>query len=251
MKIISALAVASTLLFASPLFAHDVTHSCSVHSDYNFNFSDKALSFTNTNAKPRSIELRQGRLFIDGQEQVLSAADQKRIADLESGTRRLLAQVKEIGLDAADIAFDAIESVAVALTATDAKQQETLHRRLAFARDELRRGIDSRIQGSGWTDADIGQLVESSVKAMLPTLISQVTADAVRIALSGDEAAIKELEARADRMGKDIETKVEARAKVLEQRADALCPQFAQLGEIAAALDVRIDGQRPLELFTR
>ena len=109
----------------------------------------------------------------------MSAADQKRIADVESGTRRLLAQVKEIGLNAADIAFDAIESVAVPLTTTDAKQQETLHRRLAFARDELRRGIDSRFQGSGWTDADISQRVESSVKAILPTLISQVTADAV------------------------------------------------------------------------
>jgi hypothetical protein len=34
-------------------------------------------------------------------------------------------------------------------------------------------------------------------------------------------------------------------------RADALCPQFAQLGEIATALDIRIDGQRSLELLTR
>jgi len=66
--------------------------------------------------------LRQRRLFVDDHEQTLSAADQKRIADVESGTRRLLAQVKEIGLNAADIAFDAIESVAVPLTTTDAKQ---------------------------------------------------------------------------------------------------------------------------------
>jgi Protein of unknown function (DUF2884) len=249
MKTFAHLALACTLLIATPAFAG--MHACEASSDYSLSFNDGSLAFRSDSAKPARVELRQGHLFIDGQEQPLTAADSKRIADFESGVRRLLPQVKEIALDAVDIAFDAVEAVAVGFSAVDNAQMGKLHERLGHAREQLRRGIESRIVGSGWTDADIEELVKSSVQALVPALVQQLAAGAVLAALSGDESVAHELEKRAERMAADVESRVKARARQLERRADALCPQVSDLVALVANLDLRLDGNRAIQLFRR
>jgi Protein of unknown function (DUF2884) len=247
MKTFVHFALACTLLVATPAFAS--MHACEASSDYSLSFTDGSLAFSSDSAKPARVELRQGHLFVDGREQPLSAADAKRVAEFETGVRRLLPQVKEIALDAVDIAFDAVEAVAIGFSASNNSQMDKLHDRLAHAREELRRGIESRIVGSGWTDADIEELVKSSVKALVPALAQQLAAGAVAAALSGDENVANEIEKRAERMAADVEGRVKARAKQLERRADALCPQVSDLVALVANLDLRLDGNRAIKLF--
>ncbi|HKE46662.1 MAG TPA: DUF2884 family protein, partial [Rhodanobacteraceae bacterium] len=96
-----------------------------------------------------------------------------------------------------------------------------------------------------WQDADIDRLVESTVETLVPEIVGNVTAQALKVAFTGDEAAAAELEARASGIEKSVDRAVAKQAAELEGRALALCPRLRALGDVESTLELRLaDGSR-------
>ena len=108
--------------------------------------------------------------------------------------------------------------------------------------------IDASFEREAFDEREVEQLIEQTIEGLLPALIGDITGEAIRIALTGDEDAAAELEARAERMETAIERDVEARAERLEKRAEALCPSVADLDGIESSLDLRLADNQPLDL---
>ncbi len=96
-----------------------------------------------------------------------------------------------------------------------------------------------------WQDADIDRLVDTTVEAVVPEIVGNVTAEALKVAFTGDEAAAAELEARASGIEKSVDRAVAKEAAALEGRFDALCPRLRALERTEDELDLRLaDGSR-------
>ena len=72
---------------------------------------------------------------------------------------------------------------------------------------------------------------------------------AIKVALSGDEAAVDELTARAGSIEQNVEKAVGKRAKELEVRADALCERVHDLDRIESLLSARLPDGSALDLI--
>lgn len=240
------LAAALTLAFAAPLAAgnphrHDMD-VCDASSDYGVRIAPAAVVFTRDDGTPRSVEMSKGRLRVDGVDVALSREDTLRIADYEATVRELIPQVKEIALDAVDIAFTAVQHVA--RTFSDVEDMKRTSSQLADARVETTRKVEAAFEQGVWSDREFEELVETTVGEIIPIIIGDVVGSALAIAFTGDEKAAKELETRVERMEKALESEVEKRAEALEDRAEALCPVVAELDRIEQQLEVRIAGAR-------
>ena len=93
------------------------THiSCDVGSKYSVSTHRRAFLFTQENKQPTEIGIGGGRLFIDGREETLTAADHQRLRQLETESQLLIPEVKRVVVEAVDIAFTALTEVARGLS---------------------------------------------------------------------------------------------------------------------------------------
>ncbi|MET0227018.1 MAG: DUF2884 family protein, partial [Dokdonella sp.] len=180
----------------------------------------------------------------DGQVLAVGAADRQRLLDIEHGVRDTLPEVKAIAHEAITIAIDAVTEVSAAF-ARDPDAARASAQRLARAAHELDQRISESTSFNDWKDGDIDRLVGGIVGTLVSEIVGNVAGQAITVALSGDEKAAAELEARANGIEKNIDRVVERRSKALEQRAGGLCPRLHTLASTAAALEVRLpDGGR-------
>src|SRR3546814_9854177 len=86
----------------------DVNVYCDVHSDYDFALTSMCLILIREDGAPKTVLMRQGRLFIDDRWVEVGAADRQRLSDYEREARAMMPLAAKIGQDAADIAFTAL-----------------------------------------------------------------------------------------------------------------------------------------------
>ena len=239
-----ALALAATVPAAA--FAHSHLHvgDCGVHSDYSLSVKPDRLVFTKKSGTPGEVEIAHGTLTVDGSLIAVSDADAKRLRDAEREVRELVPEIKDIARDAVAIAFDAVGQVAAAF-ARDGDRARASAERIAKLGHEIDRKIAETDSFDHWQDADIDRLVDTTVEAVVPEIIGNVTAEALKVAFTGDEAAAAELEARASGIEKSVDRAVAKEAAALEGRVDALCPRLRALERVEDDLDLRLaDGSR-------
>lgn len=218
--------------------------SCDVSSDYDLTMSPAAISFQRTDGAPVKIVLQSGTLSVDGHAVALSTGDRQRVAEVEVQFRQLLPQVQAIALDAVDLVFVALGEVARNLSN---HPQETIDKlRVARTRilAELQRTPDTFFNREENHDA-----VGYAIAEFVPSFVGDIVSGALTAAFSGDEQRANALEARANRLEKDIQAKVETRAKALEARADALCPQVRRIDAIENKIEYRLPNGSRLELL--
>jgi hypothetical protein len=206
------------------------------------------LTWTRDGATPQRIEMDRGALIVDGQRMALSDADAQRLIEFQATVEETVPEVKAIALDAIDIAFTALEHVSRALVSTESRDHQATAERLATARIAATRHIEEGLSTDQWSNAQFEQLIENTITEALPVIIGDITATALKVALSGDEHAAQELEARAKHIEASIEAAVEDRARQLEQRAEALCDSVDDLKRIERALSVRLADGSSLDL---
>lgn len=242
-----ALALALAMLYPGAVAASGFD-ACDYESDYDLRLQPGALSFERDSGVAARVEMRRGRLFVDGREIALGAADRERIERYESTVRALVPEVKGIALDAVAIATEAVTQVAAAFAGDEGDAAVTKMRATgARLADRIERADDSR----DWNEAEIDRLVAEITSEMVPLLVGDVTSIALKVALTGDESAAKALEARMEGMEKELEARVERRAEALEARAEALCPRIADLDALESALEVRLADSARLDLLQR
>lgn len=222
----------------------DLDH-CDLATGWGVSMADDALAFTREDAAPARLSLSDGRLVVDGREVALTTEDRRRLREYEATVRELLPEAKAIALEAIEIAFTAVDEVARMFAPKDDAGYAATAEKLATARIMARRQVEDAFAGRGWSDAELERLVEDAVAQLVPALVGDIVGTAVKVALSGDEAAAKELERRAERMEREIEARVEGRAKALEARAEAFCPRLVELDRLESAITAEIaPGQR-------
>ena len=235
------LILASTclLLVAGNAMAAEI--SCDVESDYELHVTPRSVILTREHGTPDAVLMREGRLFVDGKWIARSAADSKRIAQYERETRAVLPLARQIGHDAAEIAFTVLGEVASGFSSDPAATRA----KLAKARTSLDARLSRSISANHFNSDHLGEGIGRTVAELVPSLIGDIVGGAVRAALTGDTARMRRMES----MDKDIEARVEPRAKALERRAEALCRHMQALDDIDDALDYRLPDGRPLDLL--
>jgi hypothetical protein len=238
------LAAALAAAVSVPAFAHTHIHDCDMSSDYALTIKPDRLVFKRHAGKPAEIEIADGTLRVDGALVATNAADTQRLRDAEREVRSLVPEVKGIARDAVAIAFDAVGQVAAAFAHDGAAARRSAEHIAALGR-EIDRKIAETDSFDHWQDADIDRLVGSTVEAVVPEIVGNVTAEALKVAFTGDEAAAAELEARANSIEKSVDRAVEKQAAQLEVRAMSVCSRLKTLDRMQSDMDVRLpDGSR-------
>ena len=241
------LALAASLLFSGTAIANGFD-ACEYESDFNVRIAPNALTFHRSAGAPAEVQMRSGRLFVDGRELALSAADRERVRRFEDAVRALVPEVKAIALEGVGIASEALTQVAKTFAGKESAQ--TLERMNAVTADLIER-IQNSDDSSQWDEAEFERVLASLTAELVPTMLGDVTSLALQVALSGDESAVKALEERAEKMEAELEARIEKRAEALEARAKGLCPRVAELDALETSLELRLADNRPLDLLQR
>jgi hypothetical protein len=224
-------------------------HGCSVDSHYNLNLSKDALEFRqDADYGSANVRIAGDRLFVNGAEVSLAADDRRRVADIDHGVRALVPQVRAIAIDAMAIAFEAVTRVAETF-ADDPSEVTKLRGRLSDTRLAFEQKLDAELAHRPFDDKVLEDSVERAVKDIVPIVVGDIVGKALKVALSGDEAAAKRLEERADKLDRTIQKEVEGRAKELEQRAEAFCSDLRHLDSLENDLAYRQADGKPLNLI--
>jgi hypothetical protein len=242
------LLAAALALCATPAFAHHHHEVCNVSSPYDVKLTAESLTFTREGATPHDVRMAAGRLTVDGREIALTAADRASIARYEAEVRALVPEVKQIAKEAIGIAFGAILHVAQTFADSDADFSRSRDK-LEDARRELEHRIDTEFDSKPWNDVAFERVIGDAVKATVPVIVGDITAKAIKVALSGDEKAAEELERKAEKMEQTLEREVERKADALEARANALCPRIVALDRIESELALRLPDNAQLDLL--
>jgi hypothetical protein len=253
MKRILSLSIASILCSASPLVgAHvDIDGKCDVESRYDVEVDAERIGFSrksSTSEPGARIEFVAGGIVVDGRPLVLSAADRERARQFRDQVQALVPQVRQIASDGVEIAFTALDRV-VAHLASESRRDE-LRGELDGLRVEALQAIATARSNDALDDEAFKQRIGSAVKRIVPVIAGEFAAQAISIAMSGDEAAAADIERRANQLGTDIEASVEGAAHELEARAAALCPQIEALDVIDNQFEWRLPDGSKVDLLS-
>lgn len=214
--------------------------NCDVSSDYDFALTDKSVILTRKGAAPKTVLMRQGRLFIDDHWVEVSDADRGRLVDYEREARAAMPLAARIARDAATIAFTALGEVAKGFSrdpaATEAKLQQ--------ARADLDRRLARSVSATHFNSTELGKGIGEAVSDVVPRVVGDIVGGALRAAFTGDTAQLEQL----DNLDARIEAVVEPRARALERNAETLCRTMQSLDRIDDALEYRHAG-KPLQLL--
>lgn len=218
---------------------------CNAETEYDITVEASRLVFSRDDGG--EVAFANGRLFLDGQAVTLSRADSARVAEFERSVRALVPEVKSIAREAVEIAVVALTRV-IDTFATEANRA-TFIAELDIMRVEIDELIEQTTSTRGVNDHQFEARAKEFAMRIAPRIASEFAGQAVTAALSGDEAAVAAIEARAKRLEKEIEASVEAPAKALEARANALCPRIRALDRIESEFELRLPNGKPLDLI--
>jgi hypothetical protein len=235
---------------SAPVFAGNI--DCDIESPYSLDLKGEGIAFRSEKSSPRHVRLDRGRLFIDGREVVLTSGDRRTISTIENEVRDLTAEAVVIASDGIDIAFDALSEVSRALIEDSSRHAEML-RSMEKTRAIVQTQIRDAVLNRPFDERAFEALIESQIETMASELVKVVVGEfvprAIAAALSGDEAAVKRIEARAEQLEADIEARIEAKARDIERRAESLCPRVKSLVQLESSLDLRLEDGSQLNLI--
>lgn len=239
--LIAAAVLASTGVMAHP---HDGRHvGCNVHSDYSVGMHRRAFVFSRDSSAPVQIGLGGGRLFINGKEQDLSESDHRRLGQMEAEMQVLVPEVEQITTEAIEIAFTALTEVARGLSSDPGRTVASLD----AAHQRMRREMGARPLAI-FNDDAIGDVITPILQHYVPDIVGGAVRAALKAAFSsGTEAA--ELKVRMERMERELDGKVDARAKRLEPLAASMCQRLRRIDDIDDSLDFRLPDGAALQLL--
>lgn len=252
-KTLPLLTLAVGMAFAAQTQArglHFDNDQCGFTTSYDVRVNADGIAFDHEGGKPTSVFMHDGQLRVDGRQLALSNADADRLRQYEGQVRALLPEVAGIVREGLDIGFSAMTTVATTF-AENGEERGQLLDRLNRKHAAALKQVDQGIGNGVWKQHEVAGVVEEGVQSAVSEMAGTVTANALKAALSGDEAKMAALQARADSLDKTIDREVDARADRLGERAQALCPRLTELERLQQQFQFRLgDGSR-LQLLSR
>jgi len=217
---------------------------CEVNSPYNLKVEPSRLVFSKEGAV---IAFAQGQLYLDGKLIDLSSADSDRVAAFEQDARALIPELKAVAHEAIELAFVALHRV-IDTFATDSNKA-SFNAELEAMRNEIASAVTRAESTSEFENGDFETKISEFATRMAPRVAGELASQAIAAAMSGDGTTANAIEAKAKRLERDIEASVEAPAKALEARVDALCPRVQALDRLDNQLELRLPNGEPLNLL--
>ncbi|HRN63042.1 MAG TPA: DUF2884 family protein, partial [Luteimonas sp.] len=168
-------------------------------------------------------------------------ADARRLRRLEAESRVLMPQVAGLARETVEITFDSLEGVVEAMTGSKRKA-----RKLRSFRDDTLAHVDATLGTGRWDQDFFGEEFEARIEAAAESMASGIGRSVMWAVFTPGGA--DRLERRSEKMGAELERRLETRIDALEARADAMCAQVAVMQTLQDALEYRLDG-RPLRLI--
>ncbi len=212
---------------------------CGVQTDYDVLVDGGGIWLRRDAGPLREIVFHDGRLSIDGQMQAVSDADAQRLRALENGVRQMMPAVTGITNESVGISFDVLDVVYGSMTGNFNS------RKVRALRRDAEHFVDSTIGRGRWEQDLFGDGFEQRVQGAAETLKGSIARGLLWSMLTGSE---ERLEKRTEQVEAELEPRLEARARLLEDHARSLCSQALALDQLQAALEFRRDGQ-PLQLL--
>lgn len=216
---------------------------CDVGTAWNVSPYRTAFLFTREGSSPREVGVGGGRLFVDGKEVTLGAADRERIAALELEMRALVPELHKVALEAVDIAYTALTEVARALSSTPEKTVAELERGRRQSLAEIERAPMAAFN----SDA-IEAIVEPIIGRFIPDIVGGAVRTALKAAFSG-EAEREQMQSKMERMERELDVRVDKRAKALEPLAERMCARLRRMDKLDDAIEWRPAGGESLQLL--
>ncbi|MFC3650169.1 DUF2884 family protein [Dyella humi] len=232
---------------ASDSHAHHL--SCSFNSDYDVQVEKDGIVFIRSSGHPSDVFIHDGKLRVDGDNVTISATDAERLRDYEQQVRELVPAVAAIARDGVDIGYSTLTTVVATLAENGDERTRLLHE-LHDRHYEAMQRIDNTLGRGSWKAGDDSDLFGDNLQKTVADLVSNVTADVVKDALSGDSTRLAALQARTDALDTTLDKAVEAPAEKLGQRAEALCPHFSQLQRLQQQFEFRLPNGERLQLIS-
>lgn len=213
---------------------------CGFSTPFDVRIDAAGLELTRKDDRPRTVFMHDGALRVDGQPVQVSQADAERLRGIEATSRQMLPQIDLIARESVGISFDALAGAMEVVTGNTrkTKQLEGYRKRaLAHLDQTLARGV--------WEQAAFEKQFEAEIEQAAEEMAGAMTRGVLWTVFTGGAGR---MERRADELEEALDARIEARSKVLEAQAQALCGKVQTLDSLQRALDVRVQGQR-LELM--
>jgi predicted RNA-binding protein with PIN domain len=231
------------------------TISCNIESDFQPGMKGQAFVFKRDEGRPRLVAIGGGRLFFDGQEAKLNAADQASILEMEKQMRKMVPEAQAIALEATDVAFAALIETSKALAPSDTKLQAELAKARIQSHKTIR-APDFFVSNTSSSDTSSDDFIEQTMAPVIGQYLTAITgntvSEVIAIAVSNDGKASlkgKAFSERMQNMQKTLEKEVEKRAEALAPKAENFCKGMKNLDAIENKIGYQFPNQQRFELF--
>lgn len=218
--------------------------ACQVRSGYDLTLSPGTLLFERVAAENQRIEMRGGRLSVNGVAVALGDGDRSRIASYETRMRALIPRIKALGQRAVDLGAAAVREEGASVSPRSAANAKLNARVDARARD-LKTRIANSTTTKEWRGTAFNRYSAEIASDVLPIVAGDLAQQALEVAVKGDLAGAAALQKRAAGMRASLEGRIRHRMQLLEPEFALLCPAARELDALESAITARLpDGSR-------
>jgi hypothetical protein len=216
------------------------SQQCGLSTPFNVLADNGGIWLYRGSGSPREIFFHGGELSVDHKVMQISADDAQRLLEMENQTRALMPQVANLAQDVINLSYDAVGGVVEIMTGSgmNARKIERMRQRANdYVAGTLGKGRWDQDAFDGNFDNFVqkqAEEFEGSIKRHLLWQIFTGRAD--------------KIDARADKIGDELDVRLEDQSTAIEAKANALCTQVDALRQLQGALEFRHDGQ-PLQML--
>jgi hypothetical protein len=226
---------------ASALAAQEA--ACSVRSRYDVTVTESTLMFERAAAPGQRVEMRGGRLTVNGSLVNLGRGDGDRIATFETNVRALVPQMKMLAQRGVDLGVVAIREEAAA-SPRSAKDPQ-LNARLDARAHNIKARIAASSSSKDWRSLAVKRYVAEAMPDVLPLVGGDLAQQAMDAAMRGDLAGATVLRDKAVKVRPSLEARIQRKLETLQPEADRLCPALRTLDALESGMAATLpDGSR-------
>lgn len=253
--------IASAILLASgSVAAHDSsfsTNSCDVDLNAGITINQHELAFSKNDKELYKI-VDNKQLVVNGETIKLTPSQQQIVSQYSHDIRAVVPEVKEIALDALDLASEGVTLAFDELLGQGNDVGQELSGHLVAIKDDIDIALDLNKEisidehgnfGEDLFGEDFEQRIEAAVESTIKNSMgSLLIAVGQEMLFSGGDADA--LEARMETFGEQIEQQMEERGRVIEEKGEALCHSVVAIDALEEAMKLEISEIQHIDVLT-
>jgi hypothetical protein len=255
-KTLIAVTILSVFL-SKALYAHD---TCDVDLDAGVTINESSIEFFAPDKNKQTLYKidEDNNLIVQGDYVSLDDEQQAMVEQYSSNIRAMVPQVRSIALEGVDLALEGVNLAFNELLGEGNDVGADLTQELSSLKEEVstRFTIENGFTiGENGLDEDellgeeFEERIESAVeKAVMGSMGSLLVAIGQEMMFSGGDTDA--FETRMESFGANIEQEMELRAEKIEQQADRLCVDIAEIDQIEEQLKASVESLENINVIT-